>query len=415
MASSKFLRGATEIHDANIPAITFALVVISVVFLFPSYGPRLSDLGTEMTMAGIGPTLANSDFVNYWFAGKLVLSGQELVLFDPKAYFQLLKSNFGADFSPHIWSYPPHALLVFLPLGWTGYKLGMGLFLGLTLAFYAFAASRFHIHHSEKRYLPVFLAAHLAFVATNLVATQNGFLIGGLLLLFLAYYDRRPVLAALCLAVLTIKPQLGILIPFMLAFARSWNVMALAALFSTALIAASVLAFGIEPWREYWFSVLPVQSDVFSEWDGVFVKLMPTVFAALRILGSDGEAAVLWHLAFALFCLPISLLAMARARNQVDLGFLLLLSTFCITPYAFNYDMGALVTIAALFLVRNASTSPALAMHYAVLCLMPIWVYLLASVFVPLAPVVLFATLIVVGNYKRDENQAPAHRISAAT
>lgn len=396
---------SNSIGNAKITAIAGLLAILAVTSLIPSYLPRLTELASEMTMPGIGSVLANSDFVNYWFAGKLAWRGEEMILFDPQAYYQLLQSSFGVDFAPHIWSYPPHALLIFLPLAFTSYKAGLVLFLVLTLAFYATAAYQFHKRYSQFRYLPIFIVAHIGFVVTNLVATQNGFLTGGLLLYFLSYYDRRPVLAAICLAFLTIKPQLGILIPFMLAYARCWNVMILAAVFSIVLVGVSVLVFGFDPWREYWVSVLPIQSSVLSEWRGSFVMMMPTFFAALRILGWDSGSALLGHLVFALLCVPVALMAIARARSQLEMAFVLLLSTFCITPYAFNYDMGALVTISALFLLQMQGTMRTVGILSGVLCLTPVWVYLLASASIPLVPIILLVTLLALSMQPSSETR----------
>ncbi|MEM7464095.1 MAG: hypothetical protein AAF362_15590, partial [Pseudomonadota bacterium] len=98
------------VQDANIAVIAGLLAILAVLSIIPSYLPRLTELAIEMTRPGIGPTLANSDFVNYWFAGKLAWRGEVLLLFDPQGYFQLLQLRFGEDYAPHIWSYPPHAL-----------------------------------------------------------------------------------------------------------------------------------------------------------------------------------------------------------------------------------------------------------------------------------------------------------------
>lgn len=378
-------------------AAVFAMTALALILVHLTFAPRLLELWHQMFGPGIGDALANSDFVNYWFAGRLALAGDQMILFDPHGYLRLLREYFFPGYLPHNWSYPPHTLLLFLPIGLLGYKAGLVAFLGSTLALYVWAAKRFHDRFGGGPVTPLYLAAHLAFVAANLATTQNGFLTGALFLIFLCEHDRRPVAAALAIALLTIKPQLGILIPVMLAFSRSWNLIALATMFSLAFVAVSLVAFGLEPWRQYVEVVIPFQRRVVTEWEGGFLMLMPTVVAALRILGVDGESAMTWQFLYSILCLPLAVFALwrTRAAPTVQRGFVLLLSTFCIAPYAFNYDMGPLVAAAALILSR-ADRGFAETVLCWVVCLLPVCVVVFAAAGLPAVPIVLLASLLIV-------------------
>ena len=78
----------------------------------------------------------------------------------------------------------------------------------------------------ERKHL-MFVAVAPA-VAVNLFIGQNGFFFAALLICGLINLDRRPLLAGLCFGLLTIKPQLGLLLPVMLVLTQRWRVIAAA-------------------------------------------------------------------------------------------------------------------------------------------------------------------------------------------
>ena len=237
----------------------------------------------ELVADGISPGFANKDFANYWTAGKLVLSDRTMDLFGPQSfYFAHLTAAFGADYQWHNWSYPPHYLLLIWPLGLFGYKAAMMLFLGATGALYAWALRAFA---GRRNWIAV--VASGPFIVYNIWTAQNGFLSAGLALGALALRDRRPIIAGILLGVLTVKPQLGILFPFLLLAERRWTLIASAACTTIALVGLSAAVFGIQAWTGYLDEVLPYQAFVMRELGGAFLVMVPSVYGSFRRWGVD--------------------------------------------------------------------------------------------------------------------------------
>ena len=79
--------------------------------------------------------LVGRDFANTWLGGRLALTGDPGAHFSFLAYNAALKEAFGPDYPTHIWSYPPHFLLLTWVWGLMPYMLAYVLYslLGLIL------------------------------------------------------------------------------------------------------------------------------------------------------------------------------------------------------------------------------------------------------------------------------------------
>lgn len=334
---------------------------------------------------GVQPDFANKDFANYWAAGKLVLSGRTADLFGPQpVYFEHLKAAFGADYPWHNWSYPPHYLLLVWPLGFFGYKTAMMLFLGVTCIFYLRAVGEF----AGRRNHLVWIAL-LPLLAHNLWAAQNGYLFAGCAIAALALRGRRPVLAGIFLGVLTIKPQLGLLFPFLLLAERRWLVIVSASMTTIALVVLSSAVFGLENWQGYLGEVVPYQALVMRELNGTFLEMLPSVYGALRNWGVASETALPVHLVVAV---PVFLSALAGfflARSDEDRSILLLVATFAVSPYALTYDLGLLAPALGLLAARLADTDRVAGAILVAAILLPVIMIPLGALHIVIAPAVI--------------------------
>ena len=81
------------------------------------------------------------------------------------------------------------------------------------------------------------LAAACPALVINMMVGQNGFLTAALVGGTLSLMPKRPVLAGICLGLLSYKPQYGLLFPIVLIAASQW------ATFVTAGVVTVVLAF----------------------------------------------------------------------------------------------------------------------------------------------------------------------------
>ena len=251
--------------------------------------------------------LVQRDFVNYWMGGRMALAGTEQDLFVHDVYFARLQEFFGAGIEIRSWSYPPHFLLMLWPLGYLDYESALAVFLVLTLALFVASVYVFRANLAPQSSVAILCCALLGFMLMQLDAMQNGFLTAAFLLFGLAWMRQRPLLAGFAFACLTIKPQLGFLIPILLLWDRNWLAMLWSVVFTMALVAASVAFFGVDSWHAYLTSTLAYQRSVMTDWYGVFLLMMPTAFGSVRALGGspDLAMAVQW---------PVSIAAAARWR-----------------------------------------------------------------------------------------------------
>ena len=327
---------------------TLACVAGFALLAVASYGFQLYDLVGALLSHDLLYTLVDRDFANYWVAGHMVLSGDHMALFSHDDYFARLQALFGSGYQIRSWSYPPHYLLMIWPLGFLDYKTGMIAFLTLTFALFLCSVIVFRARVAPESDPRVLALALVGYVLMMFVATQNGFLTSALLLFALAWRKARPVAAGLALACLTVKPQLGILLPFLLLAERSWRTILWASIFSVLLVGASAVIFGVDSWAAYLTDTLAYQSSVMTDWYGIFLRMMPTTFGSVRTLGFSPTAAFEAQIPVSIAGVMATLWLLRHERDALRRLFGITCATFLVTPYAFNYDMGALSACAAM-------------------------------------------------------------------
>jgi arabinofuranan 3-O-arabinosyltransferase len=377
-------------------------------------------IGREREVFSMHP-LEMRDFANYWIAARAYFDGRIGVIFEQATFIELLRAEFGADYPWHNWSYPPHYLFFCLPLGLVGYFPALYGFLFVTLLFFL-VALRIYVRRAVPRSAGAIWRHWLLglllvpIIVTDIRFAQNGFLISGLFLLALAWWRDRPVLAGVALGLLTIKPQLGLLIPLLLLADRNWIAIASAVVTTLALIAASSLAFGFQSWIDYVTVTMPYQSRVLTEFGGgdLYLAMMLSAYSGARTLGLSGLAPWLVHFAFALPALLLFAVALASRRIVAHdhRMAVLVVATFIVCPYAFNYDAGVLAAVCAVLAIRlrgemrgemppmqpHADPAPRglTELRYRLLSLvaaLPILANVMAILVAPVAPLVLLVVL----------------------
>lgn len=344
---------------------------------------------------GVPPDFADKDFANYWTAGKLILAGETADLFGPQpGYFSHLTAAFGEDYPWHNWSYPPHYLLLLWPLGFVGYEVAMLLFLLATGTLFVWALRGFA--GTRKAWI-VLLFAAAPLIAHNIWTAQNGFLTAGLALGALALRAERPIVAGILLGLLTFKPQLGILFPFLLLAERRWTVIASAAATAVALVALSALLFGLDAWRGYLSEVVPYQQLVMRELEGTFLWMLPSIYGTLRLWGSAADPALTAHLFVAVPVFVASVASFWLVKNAIWRAVILLIATFLITPYALTYDLGMVAAAAGMMIFlskRDGWDSPPATILLAVTISLPIMMMPLGAFGISVAPAILLAVYV---------------------
>jgi len=230
--------GLSQISDRKMRiGILCSLVLI---WLFILFFPRLF-LPTEMLAGG-----EQQDYLAFYGAARATLTGDVDALYDKQGFQDAIGLQ-----TTLLWLYPPTMLVFIAPFGLLDYGVAKTVWALITLAG-AFGLGR--LVTGSNVYGLASMISPVAFAA--LYVGQISVVFALLLVMGLMFARSRPIVAGLCIAVLTVKPQYGLLvIPFLVA-TRAWKALGTATLASLILIAASVMVVGTEIWREFFDSLV---------------------------------------------------------------------------------------------------------------------------------------------------------------
>lgn len=351
---------------------------ISLIFL-ASYNRQVF-LGGSGAEASIG-----ADLRSVWFAATLALKGDAATIFDPLAFAAAYQAFSGMPVAFPAFPYPPHSLLYYLPLALLPFVAAY--FAWVVATFLAFAAAVCRDAPRPARAALILLVSPAAL--TNLGGGQNGFLSGALLCGGLLLLDRRPYLAGILFGLLTYKPQLGIVVPFVLLAGGYYRTIgaaiATAALFSLA----SILLFGAEPWARFFVLSSPLQMRYLEEGIGTFTMMAPSTFMGGRMLGLPIAADYGLQAVVAIAAIAGTVWTFRQKVPLEMKAAVAMVAVVLVPPYVFTYDM----CIVAAAQVLLAPMVPALGrgerLIHAGVWLLPIAMIPFAQISLPVAPVLL--------------------------
>lgn len=316
----------------------FALLILHVAF-FPA-----AWLGHWWIIddKGLGiPT----DFVNVWSAGKLALQGHAADAYDWAIQKQLQISILGQSYPGNFaWHYPPPFLFVAALLASFPYVAAY-----MVWPLISFVPFAFVMRGLVGRPFGWLLAAAFPVVLVNTLIGQNGFLTAALVGGTLYLMPIRPVLAGICLGLLSYKPQYGLLFPLVLIVTSQWTVFVTASVVAVLMAIASWAVFGTEAWLAWWHW-LPMASQAFlSEGRAPWGK-MQSIFATVRYF--DGTEHFAWICQWTMTALvACALVALWRSRVRYSIKAAgLATGTLLATPYLFLYDVMVLAIPVALMI-----------------------------------------------------------------
>ncbi len=278
--------------------------------------------------------LIGSDFLSFWAAAKLLLSGASP--YDAGAHAAVMR-----DFAPSLdgypafW-YPPMFLLFCLPLAALGYFAALATWLVATGAAYV-AAVRLWVR-TLKLDLPLWLwFAAFPPVLVTITHGQTSFLVAAMLGAGLLLVPRKPLLAGVLPGLATIKPQFGLLIPIALLLTGSWRVIIAASATALALAAFSAVTFGPQVWID-WYALSGTAQDAMASGIIGYGKMI-SPFAGMMVLGAS---SVLAYVVQGLVTLAVvGCVAWACwKREWSDLHTALVLTGAVLaTPFVLDYDL----------------------------------------------------------------------------
>jgi hypothetical protein len=287
------------------------------------------------------------DFVNLWTAGQLVRSGELGIIYDVPA-FQAFQNGLFGPLHPHNYSYPPVSFPLAALFSLMPYPLALAAWTAGTGALFIQACRQWWPGRAGPYWLAVLTPAALL----NIWAGHYGFLLGSLFLLGWQRLDRHPVQAGILFGCMLLKPHLAVMVAVALLARREWKAVAAGAATVAVLVAVTSLAFGWAPWVQFLFDVGSAQSSMIDA-GGKFYGLMSTSLATgvLRLVPGVAVAALAQGAA-SLLAVLLVMTAARRTRDTRDLALLVATCTFVALPYAFNYDLTAVMLGAAVLMVE---------------------------------------------------------------
>jgi alpha-1,2-mannosyltransferase len=270
--------------------------------------------------------IANRDFTSFWIAGKLAGSGHAAQAYDTTALKAAASAEAGTTFSI-AYPYPPHFFFLAVPLSWLPLEISFVVWLLTTGALFYFAAKP---HLPEG--FPAFLTLLTPAAIWNFTFGQTGFLYAALWLFAFSG-------SALASAVLTIKPNLGVLVAVEAARKRKFiRTSAIA----VAILLLSALVFGVDAWKACFAGLASnhlqwIQSGKY----GVWYFQMASPYLGYGLFGWLAFAAAAGFL----------------LTRRFDV-FTAATAAFLISPYGFHYDMTLICLGFGIALFRHWRSMP---------------------------------------------------------
>ncbi|WP_346912562.1 glycosyltransferase family 87 protein [uncultured Roseibium sp.] len=277
------------------------------------------------------------DLDAFYRASELAQEGRAVEAYDP----EIFRPGLSETQNHLIFVNPPHFLLFAYPMASFSYgevKAASGILILASLLLIPLFARQ----PAEM----VILFALSAGLHYTLLRMNISVVMVALIVFALQYAERRPVLAGLALAVATIKPQYGWLVPFFLLNSGAYRCFAVAAIGTVFLVAASVLAFGWDSW--------PAFLGIFSDPDfkkyalGVTPGSLSLQATVGKLGGSDGLRSTVQVIAMAASA-GLVLFLPRRWSREARIGVMLLASAAVAS--SFLYYSWSLVCAGLLFML----------------------------------------------------------------
>jgi hypothetical protein len=359
---------------ANLGTIR-ALLVVTAVLLSITWlvvAVLFGDVPSRDRLVNRMGGVAGGDLMYFYPAGKLAAAGQPETVYDPAALTATARSMLRPDLPELVWPYPPTTSLAVLPLGWLSPRAALITWLG-AMMIGTLGVGR--LAFGSWRLTPLVLL----FPGTGfaLFTGQLSPVVAFTIAAFFLQLERSPRLAGIALGLLAWKPQFAMGPGAGLLARREWRAVGSACATGGAIVVASILALGLEPWRRFGEALVRHSQVLDRETP---MSRFITVFAAAHADGLGLTASLVVH---ALVAVPACVVAFrlwrdaSRASTRA-LG--LVSATLVVTPYALDYDF-LLLLLPWCLLIAEVRRSPETARQ-------DVWLWLCLTAIVPTCYVV---------------------------
>lgn len=301
------------------------------------------------------------DFRVFWAAGRLALEGEPLAAFD--------MARLGAvhNIKPEAWMpwlYPPGYLLALMPFGAMTFANSFLMSTFLSVVLIGLAVRPF-----SAGLIPVWLALTLApaYVPSLILGQNSLFWLAGFLAAIAALQKGRWVLAGVFIGCLTLKPQLGLLIPVALLAAGLWRTI-LSAIVTTAVLAiVPTFIFGLDYWPALAARLAEHGENVVYSIVDLFLMVGPLYLLTLMGVAVDVALKLQWVIVAVMVGIVFILWRSRRVDFDTKVAGLML-AMLLSAPYLWYYELAMMVAI-GLFMVRGGILDRTPAQMLLLLCL----------------------------------------------
>ncbi len=303
-----------------------------------------TQIGAVIKLFDSGDSAISIDFYVFWAAAKLALQGLPFDAFDV-ARIQQAAGIVDPDWMP--WAYPPGFMMALMPLGLLPFWAAWLVFDAIGLAAFTLAVRRF----VAGRFQVLVAVALAPAVMPGLIVGQTTLLwMAGLIAALAALRADRPILAGICIGCLTLKPQLGVLLPVMLVACGAWRAILSAILTTAVLAAVPTWLFGIGYWPRM-LDMMRFHGDmVRANIAGMDLMISPYSAMVGAGVGEPLALALQWGVTAA--CALVVFLSWRSRTVSPDLRAAIIFAVIPLaSPYLWFYESAFLVP-AALFMWR---------------------------------------------------------------
>ncbi len=337
------------------------------------------------------------DFINFWMGGRLSRLHQTFLLADPQAYDAAIAAYFGHHPGDLVFSYPPHSLLVLAPLSLLPYSAALCAWTALNIGALAWATARL-AEAGNRRALLICACLSPAALTMVLYGQFGGLLALGALVVVLDS-EERPIVAGLCLALMTVKPQIALALGLIMLLSGRWRCLVVAAGVTAVMILLSVAVFGLKPWLQFVQFTLPAQNQILIDGRFTMVRSTISVFRAGQLLHLPIWAAWGAQIVASVFAIGLPVLAFRRGRGRLTLAFVTPLGVLLAQPYVNGYDLAMVAPALTMLLLTSGDNARPAYASMGVWFAPPLAAFL-NTFSLPLAPLVMAYALFRQGSWR---------------
>ena len=336
MDNAQFIRFADRASIAY--AAVFALTLIAA-----------TAAADGLTVGARG--VVGGDFLAFYTAGDFALRGEAATAYDFAAFDGALKERAPIEQVGMMWQYPPAMFFLVAPFALLPYKVAYIAWIAAGWSALGWSLAKIGFRDQTMRLLLFSSLSVSVFTFGQLSTLTAG-------LLFLAAFNpkARWLTAGVAAGLLTLKPQLGLLLPFAFLAIGAWRTIGVACVTALCLHALTFFVFGAESWSAFIDAVFRFKTEIAGAATMTPPRGMTTVFGQLKLMGLSGEAAMAVQFAASAALAALTVVIFRKPVEPLAKAAFLGAAAILAAPYAYGYEMTTLL-LAGAFLANRAGAA----------------------------------------------------------